>query len=296
MGNLEEEYNKLLKSKQEVDDKNDELQKKVTGLIQKLQEDDQSCQECFKLRLEKLEATKKVDSLTEELTQLEQSSKSKEEELSSQITKMQDTYQEGTMKKMMDEQMAKFKQLAERMQTKYIKMNDDHNAKHAVLEDKIAQYKDILKDTKSSSDLEKELEDTKEMLTEQIIKNQEKHSEELAKVKTDLTLKLNASKAQLNSEREAFKSQLTEISANSGNSEEVETLKKQLEEEKKTKKVEQSKALSFNKMVDQMQNQMDQYLIDNEKLKKDLTSSKDKEKGLEKTINMLNTQLSMTPM
>jgi chromosome segregation ATPase len=245
------------------------------------------------LKLEKMEFSRRVEELNEKINKNEQQYQEKEQAYIKQIDQMIENYQEGPQKKMLDEQHKKFKELAERMQTKYNKMNEEHKMKQTQLEGQIAQYKDILKGVKNTDDLEKELEDTKEKLTQQIMDLQEKHEAELEKVKLILNKKIEDKDNELEKEKENFKQKLAVISASSDNTEEAEVLKKQLEEEKKLSSVNQSKALSFGRMIEQMQLQLDQSKNDYDKLKKDLDKSKDKEKGLEQTIQMLNTQLSM---
>ena len=68
---------------------------------------------------------------------------------------------------------------------------------------------------------------------------------------------------------------------------------KLLEEEKLKSQNEAKKSLNYNKMIEHLNIQNDQFIKDIDKLKVQLQSTKDKEIASEKTIQMLNTQLSM---
>ena len=84
---------------------------------------------------------------------------------------MRENYKEAPQKKLMDEQIKKFKTLAENMQKRHNDMMEDMKKKNQyiilkdqenqALQDELKQYKEVLQDTKMSNELQQELDDTK---------------------------------------------------------------------------------------------------------------------------------------
>lgn len=120
----------------------------------------------------------------------------------------------------------------------------------------MAQYKDILKDSHNTAELEEELENTRNDLTQQIVKNQETHNKEIEDLTSLMTMKVKKVEDVLKKEKNLFK--------------------QQLENEKQAMILEKGKAESYAKLVEQMQVQLDQSQNDVDKIKKELIAAKGK--------------------
>ena len=298
------DFTSLVQQKSEMDQKNEELTQTISSLTQKLQESDKQCNSWVALRLEKIEWSRKVDELNEKMLKLESHSKEIEESYISQINQLRENFKESTQSKLKDEQLAKFRVMTENMQKRNNSMNEEIKKKMTTiltleqendsLKQRNKEYIELL-NSSSKADEISELEESNEKLVQQITEVQETANKELAETKTKLNKEIDQLKIAIERERKDFKEQILLIQKSASKNDEVDRIIKLLEEEKKKSQNEAKKSENYNKMIEQMSIQSDQYLKDIDKLKVQLEASKNKEKGLEKTIQILNTQLSMMP-
>ncbi|CAI2362200.1 unnamed protein product [Moneuplotes crassus] len=263
---LQESYNAISEEFADVDSKNKELTQSITSLTQKLQESDHQCQECADLKVEKLDFKRKLEEALTKIDSLHVQMNQKDEDHVKEIAQVKEMVQEAH-KKSMEDKIQRFKVLAESLQGKNVELSNEIKSKNEEivekctqihnLETNISQYKDLMKDYKSQDEIEEELENVRYDMDQQMADTQQKHNEEISSITQMMEEKTTKLQQTLDAERQAFRTQLEELQnlPMEGNSQEIESLQKKLDDQKEKLRIEKAKSDSLQKLLEQMQMQ-----------------------------------------